>query len=110
VSFPCKKRGDLFYSNPSIGLVKSSPIKSNTAPSSRVIFHRRTSNRPFLPRRIEVKEAVPPAAGGNRKRQRVWFFGPQMGPCTRLVLRAVLRTDAEQAVAHMYEGSTVRTF
>lgn len=50
------------YSTPSSGFVKSNPVRSSTAPSSRVIFHRKTSNRPSLPLRIEVNEAVPAAA------------------------------------------------
>jgi hypothetical protein len=52
----------LYKSNPSSGFVISSSAKSNTAPSSLVIFHRNTSNCPAFPLRIEVKDAVPRAA------------------------------------------------
>lgn len=43
--------------------------RSRTCPSSRVRFHRRTSKRPCLPRRTEVKAAVPPAVNKGESQQ-----------------------------------------
>lgn len=58
---------------------KSNPCKSNTVPSSLVTFHLNTSNLPCLPRRIEVKDAVPPAESVGSVRTSQSFRSQESG-------------------------------